>query len=77
MLELFGSQSCPYTREMREELEWQGRSFIEYNVEQDPRAYQRLITLTGQRTIPVLIEDGKVIQIGWQGRACVITSPIQ
>ena len=36
----------------------------------------RLQTLiSGQRTVPVLVEDGKVVQIGWQGRGCVINSP--
>jgi hypothetical protein len=32
----------------------------------------------GQRTVPVLIEDGKVTHIGWQGRGCIVgrnTSP--
>jgi hypothetical protein len=23
-------------------------------------------------TVPLLVEDGKVIQVGWQGRACVV-----
>jgi hypothetical protein len=23
-------------------------------------------------TVPLLVEDGKVIQIGWQGRGCVV-----
>jgi hypothetical protein len=22
--------------------------------------------------VPVLVEDGKVLQIGWQGRGCVV-----
>ena len=26
----------------------------------------------GQRTVPVLVEDGKVAQIGWQGRGCIV-----
>ena len=28
----------------------------------------------GQRTVPVLVEDGKVVQIGWQGRGCVVNA---
>jgi len=24
------------------------------------------------RTVPILVEDGKVIQVGWHGRGCVI-----
>jgi mycoredoxin len=72
-LELFGMQGCPQTAEMREWLEWRGVAFEEYDVERDPAARTRLRTLTnGQRAVPVLVEDGSVVQIGWQGRACVV-----
>ena len=72
MLELFGSAGCPYTREMREWLELSRRDFIEFDVEADSSALARLRQATGQRTVPVLLEDGKVVQIGWQGRGCVV-----
>jgi len=26
----------------------------------------------GQRSVPILVEDGKVRQIGWQGRSCMV-----
>jgi len=72
-LELFGTAGCPHTQEMREWLEFRGTEFIEYDVELDAAARKRLIALSnGQRTVPVLVEDGKVVQIGWQGRGCVI-----
>jgi mycoredoxin len=74
-LELYGAASCPYTRELRESLEWSGRDFIEYDVEANPEAWARLYRATGQRTVPVLMEDGKVLEIGWQGRGCVVVSP--
>ena len=71
--ELFGSCGCPHTTEMREWLEWRGVSFVEYDVEADSVAWERMRSLTqGQRTVPVLAEDGKVVQIGWQGRGCII-----
>jgi len=58
---------------MREFLEWRGEEFIEYDVEADEAARARMLRLAdGQRTVPVLIEDGKVTQIGWQGRGCVV-----
>jgi mycoredoxin len=72
LLELFGTASCPHTREMREWLEWRGCDFLEYDVEQDRGALARMRKLTGQRIVPVLIEDGKVLQSGWQGRGCVV-----
>lgn len=72
MLELFGSSGCPYTVEMREWLEFSRRDFVEFDVEADATALVRMRQATGQRTVPVLLEDGKVVQIGWQGRACVV-----
>ncbi len=71
--ELYGTASCPYTQELRESLEWKRREFVEYDVEADAQALARMQELTGgQLTVPVLIEDGKVVQIGWQGRSCVV-----
>ena len=71
--ELYGTASCPFTQEMREWLEWKGRDFEEYDVEADAEALKRMHAATGgQRTVPVLVEDGKAVQIGWQGRGCVV-----
>lgn len=74
MLELFGSASCPYTREMREWLEFSRRDFVEFDVDADTEALSRMRRATGQLTVPVLLEDGKVVQIGWQGRGCVASA---
>ena len=72
--ELFGTQSCPFTQDLRDSLELKGREFVEYDVEADSVALARMIALTGgQRTVPVLVEDGKVVQIGSQGRGCVVS----
>jgi glutaredoxin len=74
-LELYGSAHCPYTQELREWLEWTRREFREYDVEADADAYARLTVLTGgARNVPVLVEDGRVVQVGWQGRSCVTGS---
>jgi glutaredoxin len=72
MLELYGAASCHFTADMREWLEMSGRDFIEYDVEKDAQAHARMKSITGQRTVPVLVENGKAIQIGWQGRGCII-----
>jgi len=72
-LELYGSSHCPYTRELRDWLEWTRKDFVEYDVDADPQANARMRSLNnGGRNVPVLIEDGKVIQVGWQGRSCVV-----
>jgi len=58
---------------MREWLEFRGCEFEEYDVELDRAALARMRELTGgQRIVPVLIEDGKLVQSGWQGRGCVV-----
>lgn len=72
-LELYGSPQCPYTRDMREWLEWTRRDYCEYDVESDAAACARLRLLTGGLgSVPVLVEEGRVIQVGWQGRSCVV-----
>ena len=74
-LELYGSTQCPYTQELREWLEWTRRDYREYNVDTDAEAYARMKALTGgSSAVPVLVEDGKVAQVGWQGRSCVVNS---
>jgi glutaredoxin 3 len=58
---------------MREWLEWQRKDFVEYDVDADATARRRLRELSGeQRCVPVLVEDDKLIRIGWEGRTCVV-----
>jgi len=72
-VELFGATGCPFTQEMREWLELRRQEFEEYDVEVDAAARARLLALVGnQRVVPVLVEDEKVVQVGWQGRGCAI-----
>ena len=71
--ELFGTPTCPYTREMREWLEWKGQDYIEYDVEADSVARARMLAISGgKRTVPILVERGDIVQTGWQGRGCVV-----
>jgi glutaredoxin len=73
-LELYGSTQCPHTQELRDWLEWTRRDFVEYDVDADREARTRMRSLDGgSRTVPMLVEDGKVIQVGWQGRGCVVS----
>ena len=73
LVELYGTAACPYTRDMREWLEIRGADFVEYDVEADRAARERLRAVAGpQRTVPVLVEDGAVVQVGWQGRGCTV-----
>jgi glutaredoxin len=72
-LELYGTARCPYTGEMRDWLEWKRSEFVEYDVEADAEARGRMRAVAGgQRNVPLLVEDGKVVQVGWQGRSCIV-----
>lgn len=72
-IELYATASCPYSAEAREDLEWRGVEFVEYDVEQDERARERMLGITGgDRTVPVIVEEGKPPQVGWMGRGCII-----
>jgi glutaredoxin len=74
-LELYGTASCPHTSEMREWLEWSGKEFAEFDVESDEEARARMRSIAeAPYTVPILVENGKVIQVGWQGRGCVVAA---
>jgi glutaredoxin len=73
MFELFGTAGCPYTSELRDWLELRRVPFAEFDVEADPEARERMRAVAGaERTVPILVENGTVVQVGWQGRGCVI-----
>lgn len=73
---LYGAAGCPFTAELREDLEWRGVEFVEHDVEADRAALERMLALTGGRAqVPVLVEGGEVSEIGWRGRSCPVAVP--
>jgi glutaredoxin len=75
VVELYGTAGCPYTSELREHLLWQGVEFAEYDIETDAQARERLTAIVGAQVVPVLVENGQVTSIGWQGRSCAVGGP--
>ena len=74
-IELYTTEHCPYSAAAREDLEWRGVEFVEYDVERNRGAYERMLELTGgNRTVPVLVEEGKPVRIGWMGQGCAVYS---
>jgi glutaredoxin 3 len=72
-IEFYTTSGCPYSEAAREDLEWRGIDFIEYDVERDEEARGRMLELTGgTRTVPVIFEEGKPVQVGWMGRGCAV-----
>jgi glutaredoxin 3 len=65
MIEIFGKDSCPYTKAAIEAYAPQGAKYI--NVKKDAAALERMLQLTkGRRAVPVIVEDGNVT-IGYGG----------
>jgi mycoredoxin len=77
-LELYGTKTCPYTAELREDLAFHGRDFMEYDVEDDRDALRRMSALCGggAAAVPVLVEDGRVLQVGFGGRSCYVAARV-
>ena len=72
-IELYTTTGCPYSEAAREDLEWRGVEFVEFDVEKDEQARMRMLELTGgTRTVPVIVEEGKPLQVGWMGRGCAV-----
>jgi len=58
---------------MREQLEWDGVEFVEYDVDADPAARARLGALAGGTALlPALVEDGRISRSGVGGRGCYV-----
>lgn len=71
-VELYAAPGCTYSDAAREDLEWRGVDFVEYDVEQDAEARERMLELTGgSRTVPVIVEGDRV-QVGWMGQGCYV-----
>ena len=73
-VELFATATCPYCAEVREQLEWDSVEYLEYDVERDAIARGRLCALVGANVmVPVIVEDGRVSQVGVAGRGCYVS----
>ena len=72
-VELYTASGCQYSEAAREDLEWRGVEFVEYDVDKDEEARKRMLEITGgNRTVPVVVEEGKPARIGWMGQGCFI-----
>jgi len=72
-VEFFASQSCPFCAEVRERFDDDGVAYIERDVDDDASARERLAQLLGPSAmVPVVVEDGRVIQVGVAGRGCYV-----
>ena len=65
MIEIYGRDSCPYTRAAVEAYRPKGGVYI--NVKKDPAALTKMLEYSkGQRRVPVIVDNG-VVSIGYGG----------
>ena len=66
---MYTKPGCPYCAKAKDWYGQQGIAFTEKNA-QDNRAYraEMFAFSNNDPTVPVIVEDGKLKQIGWEGR---------
>lgn len=60
-VEIYTSPTCGYCHQAKALLKQLGAPFAEYDVSRDREAAQRIVQLTGQMGVPVIVIDGQVI----------------
>jgi len=62
-LELYHLHACPYCRKVRDYIESHGlKPAVRYHeVSEEPSARDRVVALTGDTKVPVLVVDGKAV----------------
>ncbi len=53
--------TCPHCHQAKEFLLHKNIPFTDFNVAEDTKARDEMIQLTNQRSVPVIIIDGKII----------------
>ncbi len=66
-VEIFTKPGCPHCHGLKHRLEHEGMPFIEYDVQSDPTALQRMLALNGgRRHVPTIVMGGQVT-VGFHG----------
>ena len=66
---LYTKPGCPYCQKAREHYKEMGIAFDDRNAQDNPVYRKEMLSISnGDPTVPVIVEDGKLKQIGWEGR---------
>jgi glutaredoxin len=66
-IEIFVKAGCPCCRALKRRLERERRTFLEHDVQADPAALQRMLTLNGgRRNVPTILQ-GQEVSVGFHG----------
>jgi len=66
---LYTKPGCPYCQKAREHYTQLGIAFDDRNAQDNPKYRKEMLKYSGgDLTVPVIVEDDKLKQIGWEGR---------
>ena len=66
---IYTKPGCPYCAKAREYYTTHSIPFEERNAQDNPTYRKEMLAFTGgDRTVPTIVEDGTLKQIGWEGR---------
>jgi len=66
---IYTKPDCPYCAAAKESYNQRGIPFIEFDAQNDREARRRMLEISnGDPTVPVIVENGKLKEIGWGGR---------
>jgi glutaredoxin 3 len=65
-LDLYISPTCPYCQRAMAYYDSTGTPYVRHDAQNDRGARDRMFAYTdGDRTVPVIVVDGKYVQSGW------------
>ena len=66
---LYTKPGCPYCAKARDYYRERGVAFEDRNAQDNLEYRKQMFSFSGgDPTVPVIVEDGKLKQIGWEGR---------
>jgi glutaredoxin 3 len=66
---IYTKPGCPYCAKAREYYTQQGKHFEDRNAQDNLQFRAEMFAFSdGDPTVPVIVEDGQLKQIGWEGR---------
>ena len=68
-VKIYTKPGCPHCAKAREFYNARGIAFEDLNAQDDMKLRAEMFSFSdGDPTVPVIVEDGRLKQIGWEGR---------
>jgi len=65
-LVIYTKPGCPYCQQARDHYDAEGRSFLDYDAQNDRARRKEMLSYSGgDPTVPCIVEDGKYLKSGW------------